>query len=140
MIEALYDVGRSLRELLLQNDSYMIDRSIILIINTCIWSILHFELKLVSVKLEDFGFVFPTFSLGFWKSFFFSFFFLLLEPILILSLAQWILSASHSSWPEPHLRICCWETTRHLDCYQLFGGESGQNYRGVIRPLYATRM
>lgn len=43
---------------------------------------LHFALKLVSVKLSALGFVLPTFSFGFWKSFFFSFFLFALEPIL----------------------------------------------------------
>ena len=62
-----------------------------------------FDLKLVSVKLAGLGFVLPTFSLAFyettagsdklrpildfcaehtWKSFFFSFFLRLLEPIV----------------------------------------------------------
>ena len=41
-----------------------------------------FDVKLVSVKLTAFGFVLPTLSLGFWKSFFFSFFFRALAPIL----------------------------------------------------------
>lgn len=50
--------------------------------------VLHFDLKLVSVKLEAFGLALPTFNLGFWKSFFFSFFFLSLEPISNLSLGH----------------------------------------------------
>lgn len=39
------------------------------------------DLKLVSVKLVGFGRAFPTFSLGFLKSFFLSFFFFVLDPI-----------------------------------------------------------
>jgi hypothetical protein len=43
---------------------------------------IDFALKLVSVKLAAFAFVFPTLSLVFWKSCFFSLFFLALDPIL----------------------------------------------------------
>lgn len=41
-----------------------------------------FALKLVSVAFAALGFALPTLSFAFWKSFFFSFFFLALEPIL----------------------------------------------------------
>lgn len=40
------------------------------------------DLKEVLVKFDALAFVLPTFSLGFWKSFSFSFFFLLLDPIV----------------------------------------------------------
>lgn len=40
------------------------------------------DLKEVLVKFDALAFVFPTFNLGFLKSFSFSFFFLLLEPIV----------------------------------------------------------
>lgn len=40
------------------------------------------DLKEVLVKFDGLAFVFPTFNLGFLKSFNFSFFFLLLEPIV----------------------------------------------------------
>lgn len=42
------------------------------------------DLKEVLVKFDALAFVLPTFSLGFWKSLSFSFFFLLLEPIVIV--------------------------------------------------------
>ena len=41
-----------------------------------------FALKLVLVAFAAFGGVFPTLSFAFWKSFFFSFFFLALDPML----------------------------------------------------------
>ena len=43
---------------------------------------IDFALKLVSVKFAAFAFVLPTLSLVFWKSAFFSLFFLALYPIL----------------------------------------------------------
>lgn len=48
----------------------------------------HLDLKLVSVKLLALDLVLPTLYLGFWKSFCFSFFFFVLEPILTVFLAQ----------------------------------------------------
>lgn len=59
------------------------------------------DLKLVSVKLDAFALALPTFSLGFWKSFFFSFFFLVLEPILTrplgMSTTRWKKSSSQTA-------------------------------------------
>lgn len=49
------------------------------------------DLKEVLVKFEALAFVLPTFSLGFWKSLSFSFFFLLLEPIVIVDVDFWLL-------------------------------------------------
>ena len=46
---------------------------------------LHFAAKLVSVAFVFFGRALPTFNLGFWKSFAFSFFFFDEAPILHLS-------------------------------------------------------
>lgn len=43
---------------------------------------LPFALKLVSVAFAALGLALPTFNFGFWKSFFFSFLFLALDPIL----------------------------------------------------------
>lgn len=53
------------------------------------WSVdrLHLDLKLVSVKLLALGWVLPTLYLGFLKSFAFSFFFLVLDPILTVVFA-----------------------------------------------------
>ena len=42
----------------------------------------HFDLKLVSVKLVGLGRALPTFSFGFLKSFFLSLFFFALDPIV----------------------------------------------------------
>lgn len=47
------------------------------------------DLKEVLVKFDALAFVLPTFSLGFWKSLSFSFFFLLLEPIVIVDVDFW---------------------------------------------------
>lgn len=49
-----------------------------------------FALKLVSVAFAAFGLVLPTLSLTFWKSFFFSFFFLALEPILSVNRYRYV--------------------------------------------------
>ena len=51
--------------------------------------------KLVSVKFVGLGRAFPTFNLGFWKSFFFSCFFLALDPIVPESVCSvWVRTVS----------------------------------------------
>ena len=90
--------GRGSQRLLAENDRF--DLWLAACTSSQLETWVHLALKLVSVKLVGLGRAFPTFSFGFWspsasailhegvghmrtwKSFFLSFFFLALEPIL----------------------------------------------------------
>lgn len=51
-------------------------------VRDCWFRTIPLDLKLVSVKFSGLPFALPTFSLAFWKSFCFSFFFFELDPMV----------------------------------------------------------